>query len=105
MVKNLTPHAVTVVLDNGQTIVYPKCENPARVSEILTPAGKTSDGTPAFSRSFGPVTGLPEMEIGTILIVSSMVAQAEQDRIDLFSPVGLVRDENGAVIGCKGIGR
>ena len=35
-----------------------------------------------------------------LLIVSAMVRQALPDRKDLASPGDLVRDENGAVIGC-----
>ena len=53
----------------------------------------------------GAVEGLPEERDDTLIIVSSLVAQAARDRSDLVIPNEAVRDEKGQIVGCKSLGR
>ena len=99
-VINLTPHEVKVVNDDGSIIVYQPEPNPARVSVTLRRIGTSK--VPMYEEVYGDVIGLPKIEFGTILIVSGLVCNACPDRYDLVHPVGLVRDDLGKVIGCKG---
>lgn len=98
---NLTPHDVNVVLDDGSILVYKPEPEPARVDVQLRPIEVGGDA-PMFYESYGEVVGLPDLEYGTFLIVSGLVCSARPDRLDLVHPVGLVRNEEGIVIGCKG---
>ena len=99
-VRNLTPHTVKVVNDDGSTTVYQPEPTPARVGTSLRRVG-TSE-IPMFEEVYGDVQDLPNEEFGTILIVSGLVCSALPDRHDLVHPVGLVRDDEGRVIGCRG---
>lgn len=94
MIKNLTPHPVTVA---GITIqpegIVPRL---SQKSEFVA----NFDGVPLVRMTFGDVAGLPDEQPDVLLIVSAMVRQALPDRKDLASPGDLIRDENGAVIGC-----
>ena len=96
---NLTPHAIVVGSRS-----FPPSGNLARVAMLITPYGEI-DGVPLFSTAFGQVEGLPPQEAGRYYLVSALVASAEKDRTDLLSPSGLVRDEQGRVIGCEGFTR
>jgi hypothetical protein len=53
--------------------------------------------------TFGNIVGLPEPKDGTVYIVSAMVREAARDRIDVFSPGSLIRDDAGNVVGCDGL--
>lgn len=97
---NLTPHNINVVT-NGQTFSFPS-NGLARVSTKQVQIGDIN-GIPIFSTEYGQVEGLPDQEDGTIFIVSTLVRAQVPHRKDVFSPKGLVRDENGAVIGCEGL--
>lgn len=100
-IKNLTPHALNIVTDEG-TVTVPPSGTVARCSSAATPAG--SIGGIALSRvTFGEVTGLPAPEEGVLLVVSALVRSALPARADLASPGELVRDAAGAVIGCRGL--
>lgn len=98
---NLTPHAVTVIVEGQGTREFPKSGTIARVSETATSTGDVA-GIPKFSKSFGEVTGVPEPTPDTFYIVSGLVAAALPNRKDLLVPHGLVRDDKGNIIGCQG---
>ena len=98
-IVNLTPHAIVV----GSRSFAPS-GSLARVAMEITPQGEI-DGIPLFKTAFGQVEGLPPQEAGRYYLVSALVASAEKDRTDLLSPSGLVRDEQGRVIGCEGFTR
>ncbi|CAB4162710.1 hypothetical protein UFOVP783_101 [uncultured Caudovirales phage] len=95
---NLTPHAIIEVL-SGRT--FPPSGEVARVAATFTPAGEVG-GVPLFRRTFGEVTGLPAETLGTVLIVSALVAAANPGRADLVSPGDLVRGADGQPVGCRG---
>ena len=99
--KNLTPHAITIFLDDGE-VTIPASGAVARVSEVRTFSG-TVCGITVDTVSYGKVTDLPEEEEGVALIVSAMVRAALPERKDLFSPGLLVRDSGGQPLGCRGL--
>lgn len=101
-VRNLTPHDVVIIRDDGTKLVYEPEPVPARVSVKLEDVESQSD-FPMFLEVYGDVVGLPKAEYGTVLIVSGLVCSARPDRLDLVHPAGLVRDDNGNVVGCKGL--
>ncbi len=105
-VVNLTPHPV-VLVGEGEPITIPG-SNPKR----LAPAYEYRED---IDTNFGPVplfdqlalhaVELPAERSGTLLVVSLLVALLHRDREDLVVPADLVRDRQGAVIGCKGLAR
>lgn len=101
-VINLTPHALNVLLADDSIRNIAPSGTVARVStntEALAPV----DGIPAVRSTFGEVVDLPEAEDGKAYVVSRMVLSACPDRTDLFAPGELVRDEEGKVVGCRGL--
>jgi len=105
-IKNLTPHDVNVVGDNGKVLITFPSEGLIRLSQTSLQAGEVEvNGTkiPLTKTSFGEAEGLPEEKEDTIYIVSSLVCQAYPDRRDFYIPDQLVRDEQGRVIGCRSL--
>lgn len=111
MVVNLTPHDITLIREDGSTVVFPAHDKCARVSEVWTdrsPIAVSTDGddwfdVPVGHRSLGSIEGLWDPQIDTYYIVSSIVAQkAWQDgRGDVIVPADFVRDDGGRIIGCR----
>lgn len=102
MLVNLTPHALTIVKNDGSTIVLQPESTPARV-RVTRDILDTVDGVDLYSVKYGEVENLPESRLGVYYIVSLLVKSAMPNRHDLLSPGDLVRDENGNVIACKGL--
>lgn len=127
--RNLTPHKICLyrvqdtVLGTDDNNYYlntpgtrPFCILP---SEGHARAGQGEDmvstidiqGTPVpvFAKTYGAPVGLPAPECGTLLIVSTLTAQAAKraGRIteDLLVPAHPVRDREGRIIGCAGFAR
>jgi len=96
VIVNLTPHQIQVV---GFPPIPPS-GRVARVAAELTDAGSVG-GIPCQRREFGAVVDLPEPQADTFFVVSALVAAAAGGRGDLLAPGELVRDEAGAVIGCR----
>ncbi|AEJ44401.1 hypothetical protein [Alicyclobacillus acidocaldarius] len=104
-IVNLTPHELTFIGSDGTTI--------ARIppSGIVARVASTSkqidvlDGIPVFSTEFGEVVELPDPEEDTVYVASTLVAQAaaRAGRTDVFSPAEAILDEEGRVIGCRGL--
>ena len=117
-VVNLTPHAVNVIAKDGDivTTIAPSGAI-ARVSVAETAAGAItvpvtaeaystageiwSCDIPTITSAYGDVMGLPDPAKGVFFIVSAMVRLAVPHRQDVVSPAGLVRDDEGKVIGCR----
>ena len=104
---NLTPHEVVCHVNDSVTLTFPKQELFARVKTTTVEAEPLLDlassfELPMFQTIYGEVENLPETEENTYFIVSRMVKSAANNRADLLIPSGLVRDEKGNIIGCKG---
>ena len=107
-IKNLTPHDVNVVCENGKTVTFPPEGIIPRCTQSSEKIGEVTvgDDTVDIVKSvFGQVNDLPEREKDTIFIVSMVVAKAASDRDDLVIPTDLVRNEAGAIIGCKALAK
>lgn len=103
VLKNCTPHSLNVlvgeeVIDLAPTGIVPRCSQ----SEVT--AGEVA-GIPVTRQVFGEVIDLPEPEEGVFFVVSRMVAAACPERKDLLIPGPLVRDDEGRVVGCRGLSR
>ena len=118
---NLTPHVI-VILKKEYTVV-----NGKRVAEwvpgisfppsgtIVTCIGNTE--TEAFVETgnsfripltythYTPPDNLPPQDPSTLYIVSELVAQLCPHRQDFRIVNGVIRDDNGRVIGCRSLGR
>lgn len=97
-VVNLTPHRVSI----GSRVI-PAAPAPARIEVTLRRSAADIGGMPAYFEDLGAVTGLPAARPRVTLIVSRMVRDACPERRDLASPVGLVRDASGRVVGAMGL--
>ena len=106
MIKNLTPHTVTV-LDEDNNIVkeFASC-GIARAKQTIVPAGMV-DGVPLVTTTFGEPVDLPEREEGVFLIVSLATAKAAETygrtTEDLLLTCSPVRDDAGRIIGCRSL--
>jgi len=110
---NLTPHSLnlrgtdaTSPLMASVQITVPPSGTVARLAVSRKNCGEVvADGgiRLAVSRAtFGEIAELPVPEVGTVFVVSALVAEAAK-RVDVFSPGELVRDETGNVIGANGL--
>lgn len=105
---NLTPHAITIVSDGGNSVTVPPSGEVARVTTTTRRLG-SSGGVQFFAQETGETTGLPPevpSEHGghlRVFIVSSLVRLAHPERRDLASPGELIRDKSGQPIGCRGL--
>ena len=103
-IRNLTPHAINIILDDGNAITIEPEGIIARVS-VSTASEGSINGIPITVSVFGEVENLPDSNDTDIFIVSSIVASRVPDRRDIFIPNESVRDEKGRIIGCKSLGR
>jgi hypothetical protein len=104
-ILNLTPHTVNVCDADGRAVLtLPPSGQVARVSQKLTPvAFSPAPGVVCYAERTGEITGLPDAEPATALVVSAMVRTAAPHRRDLLSPGELIRDAAGQPIGCRGL--
>jgi len=84
-IVNLTPHTITVVNSDNQTIREYPSTGVARVATATTQAGFV-DGISIYQTIFGSVEGLPDPQDGVFYIVSMVVAQAVSGRQDIIAP-------------------
>src|SRR5690606_30167316 len=104
-VDNLTPHTLTIITGSGAVAISPS-GMVARVAVTRDSAGTvTIDrvAVPISRTTYGAVEGLPDPEPDTLYVVSAIVAAAARDRNDLVVPDGLIRDDQGRVIGARGL--
>lgn len=102
--KNMTPHVVTVVDAEGGVIA--SFEPSGEIARVATSAEVVENigGVDIYRVEMGD-TNIPDPEEGVGLIVSTMIMTSFPERKDLFAPYGLVRNEEGTVIGCQGLSR
>lgn len=80
---NLTPHALSLMLPDGSTVVIPPSGTVARVTTEEVVTGEVA-GVPVVERRFGAVEGLPAE--GVACLVSAMVAGAVPGRAGVYAP-------------------
>jgi hypothetical protein len=107
-VVNLTPHHVHLVGER-ETVELPPAGPPARlVLRRDEPLGQVAVGpvvVPVVRTSAsGEVIGLPDRRPGVLLLVGRAVAEALPHRDDLVFPHDTVRNDRGAVVGCRALG-
>nr|DAM44928.1 MAG TPA: hypothetical protein [Caudoviricetes sp.] len=105
---NMTPHPITVFdVDGNQPIVTVPSSGMVRVAETVRTVSEGEGQVPLVQivRDPDKIEGLPAWAIGRYVIVSDLAYQAAKTlgREDLLRPGPAVRDENGRIIGCKGL--
>ena len=100
---NATPHDLNIVQIDGRVLtlkasgICPRCSSNEVVDRAIGLIQVTR-------QTLGHVEGLPGTAPGLYYIVSRLVASAS-GRDDLLVPGSLIRDDQGKVIGCKGLSR
>lgn len=106
--KNLTPHAITVVREDGcETVFQPDPQGPARVS-VRTETLPSIEGFRLQQQAFGQVENLPEFDGDTVLIVSALVLALCKDRADVVAPDtgrDAIRDDLRLIVAVRGFVR
>lgn len=105
---NLTPHTVSIVNGDGETIAQFPSTGLARVASTETVIGMINGIIPLTRTEYGAVEGLPEENGNDIFVVSRVVLNAVREagvvRSDLVVPGLQVRNEAGLVVGAKALG-
>jgi hypothetical protein len=103
-IRNLTPHEVNIIDEQGITTKSFPSEGVARASQVATPVGEV-DGIELVHMEYGKPVDLPEPEEGVMLIVSLITVQAAKASgrrtDDLLLTAGQVRNGKGVIIGCR----
>lgn len=102
---NLTPHTVTIITDVA-VIPVPADGTVARMVQhdvLLSYVNSGAGMVPIYQTCYGDVTGLPYPTDGVGFIVSYIVKSRCPDRRDLYVPVKFIRNEDGDIIGCRGL--
>lgn len=95
---NLTPHAIVIRTDMGDTVVPPSGDI-ARVTTVDTVVD-TYKGIPVVSRQFGDVTGVPA-DVNQPILVSAIVMAALVGRPNTYAPdtgATAIRDDKGHIV-------
>jgi len=104
---NLTPHEIRLWVQQPEgLLLIPPARQAARVAvrrESVGHIDAAGMSIPLARTIYGEIEGLPDPKPGTLYIVSSLVAAAARERDDLLIPDELVRDEQGRVIGARGL--
>ncbi|SHJ67755.1 hypothetical protein SAMN02745244_03023 [Tessaracoccus bendigoensis DSM 12906] len=103
--RNYTPHKVlTYRPDDGEPVVLPQRGN-VRLVEQFDDGGLLPNGRPLTLLSYGLADGLPEATAGVVFVVSQLVVGAHPEREDLVFPAGLVRNDEGDIVGFRYLAR
>ena len=105
-IVNLTPHAMNFLDAENRVMLTVPSSGVARAAQRRENIGTVDvDGVtlPVTRSVFGAVDGLPAPEAGTIYVVSAITAQAVPEREDVFIVDDSARDENGRIIGVRGL--
>lgn len=109
--RNFTKHPVRIHTADG--ILEIPSEGEARVAVETTSLGDIevdNHRVDIVERRFGKVEGLPQAEVGTVFIVSSLVmSHISVFRDDLVAPDtgpgSVIRDDDGNIVGVKRLTR
>lgn len=105
-IVNLTPHALNFLDAENRVVLTVPSSGVARAAQRRESIGAIdADGVtlPVTRSVFGAVDGLPAPEAGTIYVVSAITAQAVPEREDVLIVDDSARDENGRIIGVRGL--
>lgn len=102
VLRNLTPHAITVKREGMEDLVLQPDPVPARVSSRSWEERRV-DGVSFSKTRYGETTGLPDQEDNVFLIVSKTVADINRFRDDLLVVAETFRDESGRIVGAKSL--
>lgn len=106
IIRNFTPHKVTVCEDENNVINSFESEGIARAEQIDVLQCHLN-GIPVVVSKFGEPIGLPKPEENTYYIVSLITANAAKaagrTTEDLLLTSTPVRNETGQIIGCKAL--
>jgi len=105
---NLTPHPVRILGagENGEDLVIPSdgvlrvAESSRKIAEIELKHFRI----PVYEIEYSGLKE-PTRKPNTIYIVSSVAAMAAPHRDDFYIPAKIVHDNEGRVIGCKGLAK
>lgn len=104
---NKTPHAINIRTMTGQVLVLPPDPDPIRLEETRERAYILGSDSVApvevLHITYGTSQALPPVEQDTYYIVSQLVARAYPQRTDFLTPGPAVRDEQGTIVGCRGL--
>ena len=107
--RNLTPHPVTLLnTDEVAVTIAPAGQIPrVELTRYEVDAISTRHGRIRMTETLlgSQVDGLPDPVDGVLLIVSRLAMEAVPERVDLVFPDDLIRDDTGAVIGARALGR
>ena len=98
---NLTPHAL-IIHSGAFVIEIAPSGAVARCKAASEPAGRAGPVN-LYRTTYGAVEGLPDPVDDTLYVVSGLVRAAVPARTDVASPGELVRNDAGAVVGCRGL--
>ena len=102
---NKTPHPITLITD-GETIEYEADKNPTRLVNAERRIGTINingSSIDAYETTDGEFDNLPPKKNNILYIVSNMVKERLPNRMDLVTPTKFVRDDDGRIIGAKGV--
>lgn len=99
---NLTPHDVNLYTSDGVLTIA--SSGIARAEAHTEQIGMV-ENIPVYRTVYGATAGLPEQQEGVIYIVSALAAQGCRGRSDVYIPADTVRDDNGCIIGCRGLAK
>ena len=104
---NLTPHTLNIHNEDGELVATVPPSGEVARCEVVRAKKYERGGVPFFATAYGEVVGLPEYEEGDplVYVVSGMTRAAVSDRVDVYQPGELLRDDEGQVIGCIGLSR
>lgn len=105
LLLNYTPHRVlTYMPRQGSEMVLPQRGN-VRLTETLARGEPFPNGLPCTQVGYGAADGLPQPVDGVVYLVSQLVVSALPDRTDLAFPAGLVRNDEGDIVGFRLLAR
>ena len=100
---NLTPHAITLFREDGESVTIEASGVIARCAVVTTAVGSI-DGIKVNTTRFGEVKDLPDPVEGTYYVVSAMVLTAlHGTRPDVLGVSEYLRNEAGQVVGAKAL--
>lgn len=110
---NFTPHPLVIYVAGEVVFTAPsvggaRCEEdrvPVPAVQIWGDGMSSTTTVPVTLVGFGTVVGLPGPVDGVGYVVSRATAEALPRREDVYYPDGVVRDDQGRIIGCTGLGR